>query len=118
MKQIGEINSKLKKLNNDNNVNKNNKTNNVINVASKYGLDRTKFTPNTEEAQLAEEIAKHFDDLQNFAFYFHLVNKLGIGNARTYWNSHKQEVKEKLGTKYEIRNPKNYFAWIFKKGHY
>ncbi len=84
-------------------------------IDNKYSLDRTKFTPNTEESQLAEEIASSFGDLGNYAFYFKVVNKLGISQAMTFWKTHKQEEEEKRGTKYEFRSSKKYFAWKFQK---
>lgn len=105
-----------------NNVNNDNKLindNNVIPLKVKnYALDRNKFTPNTEEAQLAEEYASFFNDFQNYAFYYSVVNKKGISRAKEILADIKDEIKEKGNTKYQIRNPKRYFAWKYKKGLY
>ncbi len=121
IKHIGQI-LKHNKYNNDNNVNVNN-SNNVNNDSNgtsykdkKYALDRDSFNPHTEETQLAEKIATSFDDLQNYAFYRFVVNELGVSGAYVFWNVVQQEIEEKRGSKYEIRNPKKYFAWKFKKG--
>lgn len=102
------------------NVRKGNISNNVNNVITtkkkKYALDRNKFTPNTEETILAEEIAQSFNDLDNYAFYLKVVNKLGSLRARRFWITIEAEIKEKEDTKYPIRNRKKYFTWKFKKG--
>ncbi len=106
---------------NDNNVNKDISINdNNVNSSNKgaYALDRTKFTPNTPETQLAEQMAMSFDDLGNYAFYLRVVNRLRYSNAEVFWKSHKEEEAEKRGTKYEFRNSKKYFAWKYKTGHY
>ncbi|OGH23461.1 MAG: hypothetical protein A2629_00240 [Candidatus Levybacteria bacterium RIFCSPHIGHO2_01_FULL_41_15] len=86
--------------------------------SKEYALNRSKFTPNTEETQLAEKIALSFNDLENYAFYRKVVNKLGIQGAYSFWKSHKEEEEEKKGGRYEFRNSKQYFAWKFKKGIY
>ncbi len=113
LKRNNDINDNIdiaNTVNNDNNG-KNKKQ-------GKYALDRTKFTPNTEEAQLAEEIATSFDDLQNYAFYFRVVKKLGASGALTFWKTHRQEEEENRGGRYEFRNSKQYFAWKFKRRIY
>lgn len=98
-------------VNNDNNVNTSND--------KKYALDRSKFTPNTEEAQLAEKIASSFNDLQNYAFYLNVVKKLGSSQTYSYWKNIKEEIEEKKNNpRYQIRDPKKYFAWKFKRGLY
>lgn len=107
--------NKVDKYNYDNNVNKNDTS---VASKNKYALDRNKFIPNTEEAQLAETIAESFDDLNNYAFYFSVVNKLGVSGAYSFWKSHEDEEEEKRGTRYEFRSSKKVFAWRFKKGLY
>ena len=100
---------------NVNNVNRN-INNNDTNVTGKqkYALDRSKFKPNTEEAILAEEISSKFNDLNNFAFHLSTVNRLGISETRRLFSEILGEIKEKHGTKYEIRKPAAYFVWKIK----
>jgi len=101
----------------ENNVSNGNKykSNNDSNLNGKYALDKNKFKPNTEEAMLAEEIATHYNDLQNYAAFFNVVNKLGITKARQYWSECKDEINSKKGTKYEIRLPNRYFVWKIRR---
>lgn len=107
------------KYNYDNNVNENvTDSNSNSSKKGKYALNRNKFTPNTEETQLAEKVATFFDDLSNYAFYLHVVNRLGVNKAYMFFRSVQEEIEKKGGTRYEIRNPKRYFAWKFKKGIY
>lgn len=113
-------------LRRENNINDNNVNNKISindnNVSSSngknYALDRSKFTPNTPETELAERIAKSFDDLSNYAFYLRVVKKLGYSNAESFWESHIEEEEEKKGTKFEFRSSKKYFAWKYKKKLY
>lgn len=115
VKHISKI-LKLNKYNNDNNVNKSNSLNNDSNVtSSRYSLDRNKFTPNTEETQLAEEIATYFGDLKNYASYLNVVNKLGIVGARTLFRETQSDIEEKSETKTPVRKPAAYFMWKFKR---
>jgi hypothetical protein len=114
-----------KKSNNVNNVIKENSSivNNVINGEvknKKYELDPSKFTPNTPKTQLANDIAIYFDDLLNFAFYLHVVNKLGYERADAFWRNVKDEIEEKKknADRQPIRSPKRYFAWRFKNKLY
>lgn len=129
MEKVSEVLQKKYKFylkkNNDSNDNKNiiantvnNDNNGVISKDTKYALNRNTFTPNTEETQLAEKIGASFDDLNNYAFYLKVVNKLGVPRTYSFWKSHKEEEKEKKGTRFEFRNSKYYFAWKFKKGLY
>lgn len=107
-----------KKYNNVINVNKKNDNNDNKGGKNKYELDKAKFTPNTEEAMLSEEIGSYFNDLQNFAFYYSVINKLGVTRGREALADIKDEIQQKAGTKYAIRNPKKYFAWKYKRGLY
>ena len=108
--------------NNDNNVNRyilNNDNNvNSSNGKKKYSLDKSKFTPNTEESQLAEDLANYFKDSENYAFYYSVVNSLGVLRAKEALKNIKDEIQQKENTKYAIRNPKKYFTWKYKKGFY
>lgn len=113
MEHVSKI---LTKYNNVINDNKYNDNNNV--GKSKYALDKTKFIPSNEESQLAEEIANFFNDTENFAFYYSVVKKLSIIRAMEAFADIKDEIQQKEGTKYVIRNPKKYFAWKYKKGLY
>jgi len=116
-----ELTKKFKNLINDNNDSKDDFINDINDNSSsknKYALNREKFTPNTPEAQLAENIASSFNDLQNYAFYLSVVNRLGYTNAESFWKAHKEEEKEKRGTRYEFRYSKKYFAWKYKKHLY
>lgn len=108
LKRNNVINDNKNIINNDNNVNTARK--------KKYSLDKSTFTPNTPESHLAETIAIYFSDLENFAFYYCVVNKLGTDRAYSAFRSFQVEEEEKKGTKYEIRFPKNYFAWKWKRG--
>lgn len=122
MQKVGNLIKKSKLLNNVINVNKNISINDNgnngedVNKRSRYALDPSKFTPNNQESQLAEEIAKWFDDVQNYAFYLHVVKRLGHSGAYTFWRALQMEVKEKYGTAHAIISPKKYFAWKFKRG--
>lgn len=117
MESVGKIMGK--KHINVNTVNKS-LTNNDSNVASKnrYALDKNKFTPNTPETQLAEQIATSFNDLDNYAGFLSVVNKIGHERAYGLWKSIKEEIEEKKGTKYAIRYPAKYFMWKYRKGWY
>lgn len=124
MEHIGKVIKKSRLINNVINVNVNN-SNNVNNDSNgisskikKYALNRDSFKPHTEETQLAEDIATSFDDLQNYAFYLHVVNRLGAPGTYAFWKVVEQEIEEKRGSRFEIRNPKKYFAWKFSKGLY
>ena len=110
-------------VNNDNNVNKHIKLNNDINdnnanFNKNYALDRSKFIPNTEEAMLAEEIATEFDDINNYACYLYVVNKIGIHKSRQLFHTTKADIQEKKNTKYPVRSPKKYFMYKFKYKKY
>lgn len=100
-----------------NNVINGNNLNIDINVNSnnKYSLNRDEFTPNTKESQLAVEMSTYFNDLSNYAFYFSVVNILGVNGAYQFWKSIKSEIENKQGSQYEIRSPKKYFTWCYKK---
>lgn len=102
-----------------NNVNRN-KLNNGINVntssRNKYALDRTQFTPNTPKTSLAEEIAEYFKDLNNYAGYLNVVNRLGCDHARILFSTVKSDIIEKESTSTPVRNPAAYFMWKYKKG--
>jgi len=102
-------------VNNVNNDNRN-KLNNVNNGKSKYALDKSKFIPNTEESALAEEIATKFDDLDNFACYYSVINRIGVSKARMIFSQTVGEIKEKAGTKNPVRKPARYFMWKVKTG--
>ncbi len=123
MDHISSVIKGNKLANNVINVNVNNSSTNVIgdnNVTSrveKYALDRGSFTPNTPKTKLAEDIAAHFDDTKNYAFYLHVVNRLGESRAYSFFRSIQDEIKEKSGTRYPIVSPKKYFAWRFKRGY-
>jgi hypothetical protein len=112
---------KRNNVNNDNiNISKS-----VINVNNgktknkKYALDPLKFTPNTEGSQLANNMAIYFNDLENFAFYMHVVNKLSVSGAYGLWRSVQDEIESKKDDeKRKIRYPRKYFAWKFREGRY
>ena len=112
MKHISEVLQKLEmnriSKNNDINVNSNKTENNVIidnnvNIVAnkpkkKTALDKTKFTPNTPESQLAEEMASKFEDLDNFAFYQSVVKKLKLYEAQVFFKTIVQEIEDKKNT--------------------
>lgn len=98
-------NSKYNKLNNVNNVNNDN---------NRYSLDKSKFTPNTEETILAEEIAKFFNDLNNYAGYLEFVNTVHCSEAIRFFKEVKTDIENKKNTKYPVRNPAGYFFWKYK----
>lgn len=102
-------------VNNSNNVNSDNNV--ISSKVGKYALNRDSFTPNTPETKLAEDIATSFADINNYAFYLYVVKQLGVARTHEFWRGIQEEVKEKLGSRFEIRSPKKYFAWKFKKGH-
>lgn len=121
MDHIGKIIKESKIVNNVINVNVNN-SNNINNDSNgtyktgKYELNRDSFNPNTEETQLAEKIATFFNDLRNYAFYLHVIKRLGISETYSFWKAFQEEIEEKRGSRYAIRYPHKYFAWKFKKG--
>lgn len=122
METAGDFLKRKLIVNNDNSNKILNNVNNVINGVSKkkskYALDRTKFTPNTPETQLAEEMAKALDDLDNYACYLSVVNKLGVMTATQLIKSTLSDIKEKTDTKYPVRNKAKYFMWKFRHHHY
>lgn len=105
---------------NDNNDNKkitNNGINdNPNNGKSKYSLDRSKFVPNTERSQLAEEVADKLNDLQNYAAFLAAVNKHGCSRIRQCLQSTLDDIEEKKKTKTPVRKPGAYFMWKLKNG--
>jgi hypothetical protein len=118
MKTIKEIiKNKYNPIVNNGNKSKLNNDNNDNNDKKRYALDRSKFTPNTEEALLAEEIATKLNDLDNFACYFSVVNRIGASKARTILSQTIGEIKEKAESKYPVRKPARYFMWKVKYGH-
>jgi Na+-translocating ferredoxin:NAD+ oxidoreductase RnfG subunit len=111
---VSNVNKEIIEIN-DNDTN----ANNVINVIpSKYALNKSKFVPNTDESCLAEEMAEYFNDLKNYAFYFHVTKKLGYSGAYAFFDSVKADIKEKMNTAHPVRSPKKYFAWRYKRGMY
>lgn len=118
MEQVGNI------LNNHHiNVNNVSKKiiNNDINVKSskgKYALDKVKFIPNTEESQLAEEIATTLQDINNYACFLKIINSIGCSRATTLFKSVLSDIEEKHETRTPVRNPAAYFVWKYKKGLY
>jgi hypothetical protein len=107
----------LSKLNNVINDNKYVNTNDK-HVKKNYALNRDKFIPNTEESMLAEEIAVTLMDLDNFAFYFSVVKKIGVGTAMILLKTVLSDVEEKKGTKYPVRDIKKYFTWKYRRRLY
>lgn len=122
MEQINKL-LERRRSDNDSNVSNNKLSNNGTNVNNvpskkKYSLDRSKFIPNTPETQLAEQIATSFNDLDNYAGFLSVVNKIGHERAYGLWKSIQEEIEEKKGTKYAIRYPAKYFMWKYRKGWY
>lgn len=123
MEHIGKIvnqNKKYTTVSNDskvkNNLNTDSNGNNGNSSKEKpYTLNRSTFTPNTEETQLAEEIAFFLNDLTNYAGYLDIVNHIGVHNTRSEFAALKEEIKEKMGGRFEIRNPRAYFNWVCRK---
>ncbi len=105
---------------NDNNVNK--EIDNFVNIDNpskeKYALDKSTFTPNNEKSQLAETISKTLGDLNNFACYLDVVNRIGTTQARSLLKSVQSDVEEKKDTQTPVRKPGAYFMWKFKNKKY
>lgn len=120
MDHISEEIKKNKLVNNviNVNVNNSNNANNDSNGISskKYAFNPDSFVPNTPETKLAEEVATWFNDLENYAFYLHVVKQLGSSEAYVLWKDLQEEIEEKRGSRFEIRSPKKYFAWKFARG--
>lgn len=121
MTRIGDTLPSYKKyvsssVNNDNKNYLNNDTN-VNNGISKYKLDRAKFTPNTEETQLAEEISLELND-SHYAGFLSVVNEIGCSEAKRLFASVKQDIKDKRNTKTPVRNPGAYFMWKYRNRMY
>lgn len=114
MEKIGDILKKKIIVNNDikNNLNNDN------NVNKKYVLNKTKFTPNTKKTVLAEKIASNFNDLNNYACYLSVVNKLGVMDAERLYRSTLDDIKEKMKTEYPVRNKAKYFMYKYKNKIY
>lgn len=120
MESIEEILKKKTHIANNDNINI--KPNNGINdnndsndaIKSKFALNKSQFTPNTEESILAEEISLFFKDLQNYAFYFKVVNTLGTSEGWRFFITIQRDIKEKSVTKYPVRNDRKYFTWKYK----
>lgn len=118
MKTIKEIISdKYNPIVNNDNGNKFNNANNDNNGKRKYALDKSKFVPHTEETVLAEEIATKLDDLDNFAYYYSVIKRIGVSKTRIIFYQTMGEIKEKAETKYPVRKPARYFVWKVKYGH-
>lgn len=121
MDQLKEILGDRKYNNvNNGNIHTSINDNNVVtsNDKKKYSLDRSKFTPNTEEAQLAENLATFLNDTENYAFYYSVVKTLRIARAHQALADIKDEIQQKKNTKYAIKSPKKYFTFKYKKGLY
>lgn len=113
----------LNSVNNINSYKKKNNTNNVINVnvkqrKNRFALDRTKFTPNNQKTQLAEEIAIKLGDTKSYAFYLSVVNKIGCQEAMRLMRSVESDIEEKRLTNTPVRNPACYFVWKYKNRKY
>jgi len=107
MKKINEFSSI------DNTIDNNEYINIDITNNGKYSLKRG-FKPETIEAITAEEIASALDDLENYAFYYSVVNKIGWNKARELLSEvkcdvRKGELKGKL-----IENPGALYTWKYK----
>jgi len=97
--------------NNGNNVNRSiliNDTNDTS-KKTKYSLDKSKFTPNTPETQLAEEIANYLNDTKNYACYLNVVNKIGRDGAYRLFMTVKDDVSSKSLTSTPVRKKAAYF---------
>lgn len=104
------------------NVNNDNKLNIVTNVKynsnkENYALDKSHFKPNTPEAACAIEIAETLNDTENFAFHREVVGTVGCGEAKRILSVVNDDIRRKKGTKYAIRNPAAYYAWLYTKLH-
>lgn len=118
MEHIGKIlRSKQDIVNNVNNDTNTNNDNSVIRK-KKYALNRSKFTPNTEQSQLAERIALAFNDVQNYACYLSVINRVGCPTAERLFLSTQSDITEKAATKYPVRNKAKYFMWKLKYHKY
>ena len=85
---------------------------------NKYALDKTKFTPNTPEATIAEEISKSYNDLRNYAFYFGLVKKIGVQEALRLHAVVQDEIKRKALTSTPVRFPSKFFTYTYEHKKY
>lgn len=115
LKPIAEL---LNYKDSDNNVNKYILNNGInVNTLNKYKLDKTKFIPNTEESQLAEEIGIFLRD-ENFACFYSVVKKIGCSEARRLLKNVLSDIEEKNETKTPVRKPGAYFMWKYKRNLY
>ena len=116
MEHIREIIKNKKHSNNVNNDSNNNNGSNVNNgrYKKKYALDKSKFTPNTEKTILAEKVATSLNDLQNYACYLYVVNKIGVADADRLLRSTLSDIEEKKNTKTPVRNKAKYFMYKFR----
>jgi len=112
LKPIGES-LPSKGVSNVSNVNKD--KNNIVNGdISKFELNTSTFTPNTEKTQLAEEISTKLGD-RNYACFLDVVNKIGCTNARRLLSSVLRDIEEKKKTSQPVRKPGAWFMWKYKK---
>ncbi len=117
MRSVGDlIKNKVINVNNDNISSSNNVNGNV--KKKSYALNKEKFIPNTEETQLAEEIADYFDDIENYACFLYYINKKGCAEIRRAYRSTVSDIEEKKNTKFPVRNPVKYFIWKIKREMY
>lgn len=111
------IKSRYKSIvNNDstknNDINGNNDSSKI--QTRKYALNKEKFHPNTPETQLAEKIARDFNDLNNYACYLSVIKKIGVSESERLYRSTNSDIQEKRNTKYPVRNKAKYFMYKLK----
>ena len=107
-KTVNNVNSTKEEHNTDNDINVNGQIR-----KSRFALNRAKFKPNNEKTQLAEEIAIKLGDLNNYAFYLSVVNKIGCQDAMRLIRTVESDIDEKQKTKTPVKSAKKYFTWIY-----
>jgi len=120
MEHIGKIIKAVKNTVNNGNtntivINDNNENKKHLGI---YALDKSKFTPNTPETIQAEEIAMKLDDLQNYACYLNVMNKIGVMDAERLLRVVLNDYREKKNTKFPVRDIRRYFMNKYKHRRY
>lgn len=96
------------------NIDINNDSSNDSNDCKKYSL-RDTFSPRTEEASVAKEIAVTLDDCKNFAFYYSVVQQLGSENATEILHETEDDIERGRKKGKPIKNPGALYCWKFKR---
>lgn len=97
------IDNKKDNLNIDNSIDK-----------GKYAYKES-FELRSEETALAHEIASFFNELNNYALYRSVIQKLGCQKARRLLSETKDDIRRERKKGKPIKNPAALFNWKAKR---